>query len=104
MKESVLKSMFVSPMDDKILLTVDEDRVYRVYWEDERLSHNREFSLTRQELVTFDTFIAATRMYKKLGPDAESTYLGRLIKKNEAMGVPVAAFKKMIDNELAMGA
>lgn len=99
MTEAVLKSVFLPYKDDHLVITVDDDRVYRVYCqEDDHLSLDRNFSHTTGSMVNFATYIAAHAHWRLLRDQNMEDYAAAL-KRNRGSLTP-DVFRRMLEEEL----
>ena len=73
--EAVLKEKFLPLRDSTIRLTVDENRVYRVIYDDDQLDSNRQYCFNRAgQDVTYKTYAEAAKDYKDIVEQSMRAY------------------------------
>lgn len=73
--ESVLKEKFLPIRDSMVKLTVDEGRVYRVIFDDDKLDHNRQYCYNRAGTdVTYATYAEAAGSFNDIVKEATKAY------------------------------
>jgi hypothetical protein len=88
MKEVTLRSFFCPLREDTLILTVDEDRVYRVYLSEDRLSVDRKFNYDDgMNQCSFASYKEALKIFKLAIGNQKANLAWRQKKQMDAVGV-----------------